>query len=504
MYSIVLPIKVSSGRGYQLFCDFGLKSYEKYLDITKLDKFYIIAPSQDIPHIEKFTNTSKIPFQYIPEEEILETGVELEGWFKQQLIKLKMANCVETEGYLVIDSDMYLTQPLFFEDLYHNGKLKYNSEPWQTENNKHYSQNSKWWDASCNVMDYPMEKLHSEKHLMSVTPEFLITSVVKDLMNHLDGIHGEQWQSLIFERGCTEFTMYWLFLLKNNLNNLYTDEGFPLWKHSLEHSVLDYSNATTQVVRNSFTHPQSYFAVIQGYLHIDVTPLIQEGVRCLNRPDIDAVIITAAMLAPQRHQFFSIEDRHKQALETCYSARKYIPSSVCVFVDGSHISPEFQKDYTDTYDHVLLPAGDPDVDTQVHHPMHIGFGECKLLHVAIQHVKENILPYYNPKFIIKLGGRYTLTEKFDLTNFDPTLFNFCKRYDESVDRDVFITKLYSVPPRYLHIFEKMMSEAPENLTNKYTMVESLYREEIPDELVNNVNTLGICGRLSYNGNYFHD
>lgn len=65
----------------------------------------------------------------------------------------------------------------------------------------------------------------------------------------------------------------------------------------------------------------------------------------------------------------------------------------------------------------------------VNHPHNIGHGECKLLEKGVQFVKK-LLKYHNPKFILKLGARYDLTNEFDLSTFDPEKFTFREHYDE--------------------------------------------------------------------------
>lgn len=504
-FSIVMPVKINSNNGYQIFHELGLKSYEKYLNTTNLDFFYIITPSEDVDKIKELVKNSTIPFECISEEDLLNEDIYPvdQGWIKQQLIKLIMTSKISSPYCLIVDCDMYLTQPLCFSDLFHNGKLKYHSEPWQTENNKYFSQNSNWWKSSCETLGMNVSELYDDTNLMSVTPQVLVPGLVQLLIKELNTNYGKNWQNVFYDKRCTEFTLYWLLLKKELLTHIYTHEGFPLWKHSLEHSVLDYSNANEKVVQTSFTQPQSYFAVIQGYLQVDITPLIKEGVRCLNRPNINAIVIVSATLSPKRYQYFSIQDRHRQALETCNSIRKHIPSSICVFIDGSEVTTELQKEYQDVYDHLLFTCGNKEIDSQVNHPDNIGFGECKLLHVATQYIKQRILPYYDTQFIIKLSARYTLSDTFSLSRFNEFAFNFSEKYDENVKSNVLITVLYTTPPRYLHILEKLLLNTPNLLGVKYEMVENMYYNEIPTELISFVNSLGVQGRLSYNGENFH-
>ena len=77
-------------------------------------------------------------------------------------------------------------------------------------------------------------------------------------------------KKVVCDNKFTEFTIYWLYLLKTNQTDLYTHKGFPLWKHNLTHNVIDYENISPIIIRNSFITPQSHFSVIQSYLRINI------------------------------------------------------------------------------------------------------------------------------------------------------------------------------------------------------------------------------------------
>jgi len=502
-YSIVLPMKIDAGNGFRIFTEMGLKSYEKYLDIRNVHEFLIISPATDIASIYDMVKDSHIPFRVIDENEIIPSSDHIGGWYKQQFIKMLAARFVTTSCYLVVDSDMYLTQHLLYTDLVHDGKVKYTSEEWPKQNGPDYAQNTSWWESSCCVLDYSVEDLYQSKDLMSVTPVIFITTLMLKLLDKLKEKYGESWINDLHEVGFTEFTLYWIFLIQCEMTTLYTNEGFPLWKLSLEHSVIDYSNITEVVVQNSFVSPASHFAVIQGYLSADITPLIKMGVKCLDRPDTGPIVLVAAMLKPQRYQSFSVEERHQHLLGTVKSARERIPGCVCILIEGSKLDTVQIEDYRAVFDHVLLPAGDPSIDRLVNHPTYPGVGECALLSLGVHYLKTHLLPSINPSCIMKLGGRYTLTDDFSLSRFSTNLFTFCTRYDESVNEDVYITKLYTVPVRYVDIFSTFLDSAEAN-HHKYPVTEMMYRKGIPSSLVHTIDRLGIQGNLSYNGNYFHD
>ena len=113
-YSIVMPLKINNLNSYKIFTEISLPLYNKFLDTEHLYCFYIICPKENTENIRKNTNLyPSIPFRFIEEESIIDPYLNNElGWLKQQIIKLCIANIIETKNYLVVDSDIYLVKPL--------------------------------------------------------------------------------------------------------------------------------------------------------------------------------------------------------------------------------------------------------------------------------------------------------------------------------------------------------------------------------------------------------
>ena len=497
-----MPIKVTNenNNGYKLFSQLGLKSYAKYLDPTSLDTFYIVAPQDELLSLQALTRSVKLPFAYISEETLLENVDNEKGWFKQQLIKLAASSIVKTEHYLVLDADLYLTCPLSYDDLFENGKIKYNSEKYQRENSKYYSQNSNWWASSCNLLRCSTLMLEG-KMVMSVTPEVIVTTIAQDLVQGMKDKYVD-WQKTLCHEKFTEFTLYWVYVLLKDKQDLYTDKGFPLWKHHLDCNILHPEHLSIHNIRRSFTTPPSYFGVIQGYLNINVDEYIKIGLQFLHRKEIDAIFLSASMLSPNRFQSFTTQERYTQTIGTVQSVKERVLNSLCIIVDGSNVPEEYQEGFKNHYDIYLNLGADPEIINYVNHPSNIGHGECKLLEKGIQFIKETILPIYNPKYIFKLGARYCLNKDFDINRFDPNKFNFRMHHDECVNLDVYTTGLYSIPVKYIDLFEDILVNSQNVLSKDVTMVERLYRVMVPLELTHLVETLGLQGELSYNRHFF--
>jgi uncharacterized protein (DUF1919 family) len=176
-YSIVMPIKINGTNSFKIFTEISLPLYDKFLETEYLDYFFIICTYNDIEKIRKHTcKYPHIPFKFIKEEDLLHNNIMyIDGWLKQQIIKLTIASIIDTNHYLIVDSDMYLNQKFNYKDLFQNRKLKYSYEPYQEYNNKYYSTNSEWWKNSLKIINYPLDKLTEDKYLMGVTPQIFIT-----------------------------------------------------------------------------------------------------------------------------------------------------------------------------------------------------------------------------------------------------------------------------------------------------------------------------------------
>lgn len=503
-YSIIMPIS-TSGNGYTYFKEFGLKSYEKFLCTKMLEIFFLICPEKDIEDLQFIVKNSNIPFKIINEDTLLHKSVQnVSGWFKQQIIKLTISYIITTDIYLIVDSDLFLTKQLTYEDLFFNNKIKYNYEKWQNLNSSDFSQNSRWWDASSAILDFPMCNIINKTMLMSVTPEIFIWSYVNTLIEYLHNKYGLEWQKYIINNKFTEFTLYWLYLLKYNLTSLYSHEGIPLWTHDRTRNILDYQTANVKNIDNIFLDGTSFFSVIQGYLQIKTEIYIKQIQYYLN--GYDAVFLISSSIISVLHQTYSFEERFQQVLETINSSKQKIPNSICILIEASELPEKHLQILYQQCDIILQMWKDKETVYFTHDlsllKRNIGHGETKLLQKGIEYVIDNILPKFNIKYIFKLGARYKLTNNFNISYYNPEKFTFYFEYDVSLNSIVYTTGLYSIPVSKVNEYREYLIKIQETLSVNYSMVEHAYKEIIPTESVHQTNILGLEGCLSYNKYHF--
>lgn len=262
MFTIVCPVSSESSRSFEQFLTIGIPSYDCFLPKDEIDSFIIISPLKDRDTLQKLTLIyPDIPFRFYTDEEML-NDLSIRGWSKQQIIKLKISSKVKTSLYIPVDGDHFLVKPLSYSDLYRDDKIKCSTEPYQTLNNVLFSVNSEWVNksAKCLLFTGTLDKI------MSVTPQILVKPFVSNLLETID-------VESAMAKGATEFCLYWLFLLQNDLTSTYIDctNDDPLWRHDREINVLEPMNKdkVNEVVFRALAKQKTYFSVIQSWIGID-------------------------------------------------------------------------------------------------------------------------------------------------------------------------------------------------------------------------------------------
>ena len=114
-------------------------------------------------------------FVVVPETEIAPelAGSKAKGWFKQQLIKLAMADHVTSDYYLLFDADVVCARPIRRHDLFRDDKALCH----RYQNGKH----ANWYRWAERVLEMPRSGW-----VHSVTPTVLCREAVRDLAAHLN------------------------------------------------------------------------------------------------------------------------------------------------------------------------------------------------------------------------------------------------------------------------------------------------------------------------------
>ena len=215
-YSIVLPTR-GIGNAFELFIEYLLPRYFKYLDSDKIREFIVICPQANLEAVKQriCNNSRDFTFVFYTDEFIADSKTD--GWMKQQVIKLAICSYVKTEHYFIIDDDLIITKPLLFSDFFdEKGLIYYSYESWPT-NGPNFATNTSWWHSSLMISGLRSDLLINSTNLMGVTPQLMITRVVHQLLFSL----GSNWIFRMTSSRSTEFSLYWSYLLKTGRTHYY-------------------------------------------------------------------------------------------------------------------------------------------------------------------------------------------------------------------------------------------------------------------------------------------
>lgn len=306
--SFVLPLKIHAnkfGSDLERVSKVLLPSILKNFDIGRIEKFLVIVPENEQAEVaEKLKEfAAPLTLSVLPEEELLATVPgwkthllafrllwrfknidtahnegkffrylkladgwnNLNGWRRQQLLKLLAARMVSTPYYMTLDSDLCLTCPADMTTLLPEGKALVELEP--------AYEHPEWWMGSAEILDTPFV-YQKDEAVMGVTPELLSTRVAVQLIDHLASVARKRGYLTLFEylstnRQWTEYSLYWLFLSEfYEKNDFYAEENGTYSMHS-PHNVWEREQAPDakelcKRIDAAFKEKTALFLVIQS------------------------------------------------------------------------------------------------------------------------------------------------------------------------------------------------------------------------------------------------
>jgi len=225
--SAVLPININEkekSNSCELL-NILFSSLEKFSPPKLFDKFFLVCPKSQIKTLSKYIdNWPDLPLKLLDEEDLVpefKRFPTVGGWRKQQVIKLAIASFIKTPYYLTFDADIVCTSPISEDILLPNNKALLQKQQRYTR--------TKWWTSSAKYLN---TNANIDTLGMDVTPAILSTKICLDLIqtlnkNKLGWIHSllsphkkYAWQRILpwYKKrfSWTEYSLYYLFLEKNN------------------------------------------------------------------------------------------------------------------------------------------------------------------------------------------------------------------------------------------------------------------------------------------------
>lgn len=191
--------------------------------VSGLGTLWLISPDSQLAEIQSEIAGLNMGLKYrmladsavVPEFALFP---DMRGWQRQQLVKLAMADHVETDFYLTLDADVMCTRPLALDELVKNGR----GMCYVIETDLY----PEWYSSAEVVIGM---KARRQGILHNVTPTVLNRHAVKDLARHLD----QRWLNLKFSLGRRGLKQ----LMTRARTIFRTSEGFVPWRMYLGANV---------------------------------------------------------------------------------------------------------------------------------------------------------------------------------------------------------------------------------------------------------------------------
>jgi hypothetical protein len=279
MYSIVIPIKQYtyfwSSEGHiderqntpqhdniKRFFEISWISHDKNLNKNDIDCIFFIVSSDEKDYLESFVkkNMYNVKTNIIVEDEILSPKYDFQSHRKQMLLKLLIYKYINTALYLILDDDIISLKSFGYNDLFHSGKVKYAAEH-SIESQPHV------WECSRDLLKLKQKtNIYKLRDTMSVTPQIMITPIVKDMMNYLLKVHGsyEKMYQEMARTSWTEYTLYWLYLQ-------YVDKRGPKYYYKSNSmtttNLMTYDKNFINIIKDAIREKTNYFMIIQSNVY---------------------------------------------------------------------------------------------------------------------------------------------------------------------------------------------------------------------------------------------
>ena len=209
--SAVLPLK-TRGRHYGdnvARCDILFSSLRAFAGPAMFSRIAIVAPHEEVSETRRYAEAWRdFPVEVIDESHHFQAfdryraRHQIRPWHRQQIIKLLGSELVDTDYFLVLDPDIFATQPFTLETLLPNGRALTYYQPRQRE--------PRFWRSSAAVLQQPA---HLEREGMWWTPALLSRELCRSLQRRLELLYNMNWMDVLLSRytiDWTEYTLYWL------------------------------------------------------------------------------------------------------------------------------------------------------------------------------------------------------------------------------------------------------------------------------------------------------
>lgn len=215
-FGIITPSYAPDFERCQLLC----RSIEQF--ISPSVTHYIIVDQRDLPLFnqlkgpttEIITKESILPwwiknFPFVKNGWLSLKTLPIRGWLLQQIVKIAVAQLINEDVAVFVDSDVVIVRPFNFQSLIRNGQVRLYDEP--NGNFAHMKMHVKWHQSTSNLLGLPPIKMPAPDYI-----DHIITwrrdNVLK-LCQHLESVSGRGWiETLGSSWHLSEYILYGTFI----------------------------------------------------------------------------------------------------------------------------------------------------------------------------------------------------------------------------------------------------------------------------------------------------
>ena len=235
--------------------------------------FFVIVRASERRMFEKYMQ-HHVPqelqpiFTLVAQEDLI-TIRDMEKSRVQMLSKILIATRIPTAHYLILDDDVVALRKFGFDDLFtdhHHRYVRYTHDDTYHE---------RWFRGSADVLqiDYDnnlvpqLNRLRTQKRILSVTPEIFVTQQALSLLDKLKQLHGHHtYQKALssIPGRWTEYTLMWIHLMQQGaVTKIYRKAAhIPLSDNN--RNIWYASPDLRESLRKMWSDPKPYFGVIQS------------------------------------------------------------------------------------------------------------------------------------------------------------------------------------------------------------------------------------------------
>ena len=220
---------------------------------------------------------------------------------------------------------------------------------------------------------------------------------------------------------------------------------------------------------------------------------------------IHLVLITSVIHTPNAplsytntRSIYSAEQRYEQTKNTIQSIKDKIPDAIIVIVECSKLDKSEEEFLTQNCDIVINLYDYADIRTNVH-GISKALGEGTLTYHALNYIQQNNIQYDS---LIKISGRYLLSDNFDLNNFNND--SIVIKYIDGDPNNV-ITSLYKLPHKAVEQFKLFLNDNF-NLMYQcigYEVLFSMFVNTVTYVDIKPLTQIGVEGVIAVSADYYN-